>query len=61
MPFGDQTGPAGAGPMTGRGFGYCSNHYSPGYFKNYGGRGRGFGWNNCDKYFIFYFIVDIYN
>ncbi|MBN1999108.1 DUF5320 domain-containing protein [candidate division KSB1 bacterium] len=48
MPFGDQTGPAGAGPKTGRGFGYCTGHGAPGYFHpGFGrmggwGRGRGF-------------------
>ncbi|RKY36483.1 MAG: hypothetical protein DRP78_03525 [Candidatus Omnitrophota bacterium] len=45
MPGGDRTGPAGMGPMTGRGAGYCAGYMSPipgrgsfGY-----GRGRGFG------------------
>lgn len=54
MPRGDRTGPAGAGPMTGRGAGYCAGYGMPG-FANYGagwggggggfgrGRGRGFG------------------
>jgi len=60
MPAGDRTGPAGAGPRTGRGLGYCSGYNSPGYTKGvprggggygagwgYGrgwGRGRGYGW-----------------
>ena len=44
MPGQDQTGPAGMGPMTGRGAGYCA----PGQMNNAGpgfglGRGRGFG------------------
>lgn len=49
MPRGDGTGPAGAGPMTGRGAGYCAGFNRPGYangaggFAGYGfGRGRGF-------------------
>ena len=59
MPFGDRTGPAGAGPMTGRGMGFCSGTNVPGAFR--GGRmrggfqpgygrgmamGRGAGWRN---------------
>ncbi len=51
MPRGDRTGPWGAGPMTGRGGGYCANYAVPGYMNpvvGYGrgwgrGRGRGFG------------------
>lgn len=45
MPAGDRTGPWGAGPRTGRGFGYCSGYGVPGYM-NAGpgmGFGRGFG------------------
>lgn len=44
MPRGDGTGPAGMGPMTGRGMGYCAGYAAPG-FVNAGvgmGRGRGF-------------------
>jgi uncharacterized protein DUF5320 len=37
MPGGDNTGPWGRGPMTGRGRGFCSDTY-PSW-----GRGRGFG------------------
>lgn len=48
MPRGDKTGPAGLGPMTGRGLGYCSGHGQPGYMTpGFGwgrGRGRGLGW-----------------
>ncbi len=49
MPFGDGTGPAGQGAMTGRGLGYCVGYDRPGYTKTgfggrYSGRGRGFGW-----------------
>lgn len=31
MPFGDATGPAGFGPMTGRGAGYCAGYPVPGH------------------------------
>ena len=48
MPRGDGTGPMGAGPMTGRGAGYCAGYAAPGYvnsgygcFRPGGGRGRG--------------------
>jgi hypothetical protein len=44
MPRGDRTGPAGMGPMTGRGAGYCAGYPVPGYMNPYGGRlGAGFG------------------
>lgn len=45
MPAGDRTGPAGAGPRSGRGLGYCSGYNSPGYTKGVprGGAGYGFG------------------
>ena len=46
MPGGDGTGPAGAGPMTGRAAGYCAGNAVPGYM-NPGLGGRGFfggGW-----------------
>ena len=39
MPGGDRTGPLGAGPMTGRGAGYCAGHAVPGYANPTGGRG----------------------
>lgn len=42
MPFGNGTGPQGAGPMTGRGLGYCAGFATPG-FATGGGFGRGFG------------------
>lgn len=50
MPAGDGTGPAGAGPMTGRALGYCAGFGVPGYLSpgpgfGFGmgfGRGRGF-------------------
>ncbi len=42
MPRGDRTGPAGAGPMTGRGAGYCAGYGVPGYMNpGFGGYGRG--------------------
>lgn len=31
MPRGDGTGPAGMGPRTGRGAGYCAGYSSPGF------------------------------
>ncbi len=31
MPRGDQTGPAGWGPMTGRAAGFCAGYNSPGF------------------------------
>ncbi len=46
MPRGDGTGPAGLGPMTGKGMGGCAGFGVPGYgFYGRGGRGR-----NC-RYF----------
>jgi hypothetical protein len=38
MPYGDGTGPAGMGPMTGRGVGYCGTGYGR---PTTGMRGRG--------------------
>ena len=32
MPRGDRTGPAGMGPMTGRGAGYCAGYPMPGSY-----------------------------
>jgi len=53
MPGGDRTGPAGLGPMTGRGAGFCAGYGVPGYIngpgRGYWGRGRGGGgrgWRN---------------
>lgn len=54
MPRGDGRGPAGTGPMTGRGAGFCSGSSIPGFLnraasffggRNAGGRGRGCGRN----------------
>ena len=39
MPGGDRTGPAGMGPMTGRGAGFCAGFAMPGYANPVGGRG----------------------
>jgi len=59
MPGGNGTGPAGMGPMTGRGAGFCAGFGVPGFANAGGGRGffgrgrrmgygrgmgRGFGW-----------------
>ena len=54
MPQGDQTGPEGRGPRTGRGLGFCNGYPVPGFMnpsfgRGFGrgmgrGRGRGFGW-----------------
>jgi hypothetical protein len=40
MPRGDRTGPAGAGPMSGRAAGYCAGYLVPGFMNPI--RGRGF-------------------
>ena len=40
MPRGDQTGPNGTGPMSGRGAGFCAGYDMPGY-ANPGMFGRG--------------------
>ena len=51
MPRGNRTGPAGWGPQTGRGLGYCAGYDAPGYAnpapgfgRGRGGRGAGPGW-----------------
>lgn len=47
MPHGDQTGPMGQGPMTGRGMGYCAGYEQPGFANpgpGFPGRGAGRGW-----------------
>jgi hypothetical protein len=44
MPFGNGTGPAGTGPMTGRAAGYCAGYNMPGFANPIPGRsfrGRG--------------------
>ena len=42
MPGGDGRGPAGVGPRSGRGLGYCNGYDSPGFTKPGPGMGRGF-------------------
>jgi hypothetical protein len=39
MPFGNGTGPAGMGPMTGRAAGFCAGYPVPGYMNPVGARG----------------------
>ena len=43
MPFGDRTGPAGAGPMTGRAAGFCASYPVPGYMNPVAGRAGFYG------------------
>ena len=43
MPRGDSTGPAGQGPMTGRGMGFCTGFNIPGFMNPGFGRGMGKG------------------
>jgi len=43
MPFGDGTGPAGAGPMTGRAAGFCAGFPTPGYMNPVAGRAGFYG------------------
>ena len=43
MPFGDGTGPAGMGPMTGKAAGYCAGYHVAGYMNLYGGRSKQYG------------------
>ena len=43
MPGGNRTGPAGMGPRTGRGLGYCNGYDTPGFI-NAPGMGLGRGW-----------------
>ena len=43
MPFGDRTGPAGAGPMTGRAAGFCTGFGVPGYMNPAAGRAGFYG------------------
>jgi hypothetical protein len=55
MPGGDRTGPRGAGPMSGRGYGLCGGYEAPGFvqgnatpwFARGGGPwGGGHGWRH---------------
>ena len=41
MPRGDRTGPAGMGPKSGRGAGYCAGYGMPGFANGIPGRGTG--------------------
>jgi len=43
MPFGDGTGPAGLGPMTGRAAGFCAGYPVPGYMNPVVGRAGFYG------------------
>lgn len=43
MPGRDRRGPVGAGPMTGRGLGYCNTGHTAGYIGDGFGRSYGFG------------------
>ena len=43
MPFGDGTGPAGLGPMTGRSVGFCAGFPVPGYMNPFMGRAGFYG------------------
>jgi hypothetical protein len=49
MPRGDRTGPAGMGPTTGRGWGYCAGYDALGYASLAPGfgRGRSRGWRGA--------------
>jgi hypothetical protein len=47
MPRGDGTGPAGQGPLTGRGAGYCGGYGVPGYANPAPGYGYGMGWGGA--------------
>ena len=59
MPGGDRTGPAGRGPRTGRGAGYCSGFDAPGFAnvgpgRGFGGVGWGVGWGGHGRRNRFY-------
>jgi len=43
MPRGDQTGPRGTGPASGRGLGFCTGASTPGYRHLLGRGGNGLG------------------
>ena len=56
MPWGDGTGPAGYGPMTGRAAGFCAGYSVPGYANPIPGRGFGFwgrggGWGRRNWFY----------
>jgi len=49
LPGGNRNGPAGMGPRTGRGLGYCTGYNTPG-FANAPGMGLGRGWGGGRGY-----------
>lgn len=49
MPGGDRTGPAGTGPRTGRGAGYCGGSDMPGYANSPGRFGPVRGFRGGDR------------
>ena len=51
MPYGDGTGPAGMGPMTGRAAGYCAGYPVAGYMNPTFGRGWGGGRGRRNWYY----------
>ncbi|MCE5266011.1 MAG: DUF5320 domain-containing protein [Deltaproteobacteria bacterium] len=53
MPRGDRTGPAGMGPMTGRGAGRCAGYGKPGSMNTAFGAGRApsGGRGRCNRFF----------
>ncbi|MGM0401562.1 MAG: DUF5320 domain-containing protein [Chloroflexota bacterium] len=63
MPWGDRTGPAGLGPMTGRDAGYCAGYDVPGYMNPVPGRGfafgRGGGWGRGRGYRNWYYATGL--
>lgn len=52
MPRGNRTGPAGAGPMSGRGAGFCAGFNTVGFQTADGsfGRGCGRGFEMCNRF-----------
>ena len=46
MSRGDQTGPEGRGPRTGRALGFCAGFNSPGFTRGTPRGGGGFGWSD---------------
>jgi len=60
MPWGDGTGPAGLGPMTGRGAGYCAGYNVPGYLNpTVPGWGWGGGWGRGRGYRHWYYATGL--
>ena len=46
MPRGDRTGPAGTGPMSGRGLGFCAGYDMPGFGRGWGRSAGGWRWRH---------------